>query len=316
MGGAMAQPLPVTVDDVERARERIAPHVRLTPVHPLDGVLLKLENLQLTGSFKARGAFNHVLAHGDRCAAGLITASSGNHGTAVAWVARALGLPAVVVVPEDVAEVKARAIEAAGAELIRHGRFSGERLALARELASARGLHYVPPFDDPLVIAGQGTVGLEIVRQCPDVETVYVPVSGGGLLSGVAVAVKALRPRAKVVGVEPEGADRFRRSRQAGRPVALERAQTIADGLRVLSPGALTWRISSRLVDDFVTVSDGQIVQAARRVLEEGKVVAEPSGAAAVAAALALPSPEGASVAVVSGGNADREFLRTLISPP
>ncbi len=311
----MAASLPVSLADVEAARERIVPFVRQTPLHPLgDGLLLKLENLQVTGSFKARGAFNHVLARREECAAGVITASSGNHGTAVAHVARALGLPAVVVVPEDVAAVKAQAIQAAGAELVRRGRFSQERLALARELAERRGLHYVPPFDDPLVIAGQGTAGLEIVRQRPDVEAVYVPCSGGGLLSGIAVAVKALRPRARVVGVEPQGADRFRRSRLAGRPVALEAAQTIADGLRVLSPGILTWQIAEQLVDDFVTVSDGQIVAAARRLLEEAKVVAEPSGAAAVAAALAAARQGSAVVAVVSGGNADREFLRLLIS--
>jgi threonine dehydratase len=310
-----AASLPVSVADVEAAQQRIAPYVRQTPLHPLDGgLVLKLENLQVTGSFKARGAFNHVLATRDRCAAGVVTASSGNHGAAVAHVARALGLPAVVVVPEDVAAVKAQAIEAAGAELVRRGRFSQQRLALARELSERRGLHYVPPFDDPLVIAGQGTVGLEIVRQCPDVETVYVPVSGGGLLSGIAVAVKALRPHARVVGVEPEGADRFRRSRAAGHPVALQSAHTIADGLRVLAPGVLTWQIAERLVDDFVTVSDEQIIAAARRLLEEGKVVAEPSGAASVAAALAEAPTGSVSVAVVSGGNADRQFLSLLIS--
>ncbi|MDQ7819101.1 MAG: threonine/serine dehydratase [Armatimonadota bacterium] len=306
--------LPVVLADVEAARARIAPHVRQTPLHPWNGGLaLKLENLQVTGSFKVRGAFNHVLARRNECAAGVVTASSGNHGTAVAHVARALGLPAVVVVPEDVAAVKAQAIQAAGAELVRRGRFSRERLALARELAESRGLHEVPPFDDPLVIAGQGTVGLEIVRQYPDVEVVYVPVSGGGLLSGIAVAVKALRPRARVVGVEPAGADRFRRSRAAGRPVALERAETVADGLRVLAPGTLTWQIADSLVDEFVAVSDDRIVAAARRLLEEVKVVAEPSGAASVAAALAEARPR--SVAVVSGGNADREFLRGLLAP-
>ncbi|HEU4798746.1 MAG TPA: threonine/serine dehydratase [bacterium] len=300
----------ITLDDVRRARERIAPYVRKTPLHPLPGgPLLKLENLQVTGSFKARGAFNHVLAHQEACARGIITASSGNHGLAVAYVAMTLGLRAVVVVPEDVAATKAEAITRAGAELIRWGRYSEERVPHAKELAERRGLHYVPPYDDPFIIAGQGTAGLEIVEQCPEVEVVVIPVSGGGLISGVAAAVKSLRPGVRVIGAEPAGATRFARSRRAGRPVVLEKAETIADGLRVLTPGHLTWDMTTQYVDEFRDVPDDQTLKALRRILLDGHVLAEPSGAVSVACALFGRLAGSTAVAVVSGGNVDLEVL-------
>lgn len=306
----------VTLADIQAARERIDRYVRRTPLHPLPGgLLLKLENLQVTGSFKARGAFNHVLALREQCEGGIITASSGNHGQAVAYVAQILGLRAVVVVPEDVATTKAAAITACGAELIRRGRYSEERVAHAKDLAERRGLHYVPPYDDPHVIAGQGTAGLEIVEQCPDVGTVVVPVSGGGLISGVATAVKSLRPQVRVVGAEPAGASRFARSRAAGQPVRLETAETVADGLRVLTPGRLTWVVTSQFVDEFRPVPDEQILAALRRVLLEGHVLAEPSGAAGVACALAAGLDGTRTVAVVSGGNVDPPVLRSALFP-
>ncbi len=303
----------VSLDDIYAARERIARYVVRTPLHPFpDGPLLKLESLQVTGAFKARGAFNHVLALRDRCAGGIITASSGNHGKAVAYVAKTLGLGAVVVLPEDVVAAKAQAIAAFGAEVIRFGRYSEERVAHAQDLAQRRRLHYVPPFDDPLIIAGQGTAGVEIVEQTADLRTVLVPVSGGGLISGIAAAVKALRPEARVIGVEPAGADRFAQSRAAGRPVALKKAETIADGLRVLAPGTLTWAIALRYVDEFVTVTDQEIQSAVRRLLLDGKVAVEPSGAVPVAAALRTRA-DARTVAVVSGGNADPQLLSRLL---
>ncbi len=305
----------IALDDITAARDRITPHVHRTPVHPLPGgPLLKLENLQLTGSFKVRGAFNHVLALRDRCEHGIVTASSGNHGQAVAYVARTLGLRAVVVVPETVVVAKAEAITGFGAELIRRGRYSEERVAHAKDLAGRRGLHYVPPYDDELIVAGQGTAGLEIVEQCPEVETVVVPVSGGGLISGVAVAVKSLRPHARVIGAEPVGASRFARSREAGQPVLLEKAETIADGLRVLTPGRLTWQVTSQFVDEFRSVTDAEIVAAVRRVLLDGHVLAEPSGAAGVACALSGGFTGPGAVAVVSGGNIDRAVLQQALS--
>lgn len=306
----------MSLDDIYAARERIAPHVHRTPLHPMPGgPLLKLESLQVTGSFKVRGAFNHVLALRSECARGIVTASSGNHGQAVAYVARTLGLPAVVVVPEDVVRIKAEAITAFGAELIRHGHYSEERVAFAKELAAKRGLHYVPPFDDPLIIAGQGTAGLEIVEQCQDVETVVVPISGGGLISGIATAVKGTRSAARVIGVEPEAANRFARSRAAGTPVALENAETVADGLRVLTPGRLPWDLTNRYVDEFVTVSDGEMLKTVRRLLEEAHLVVEPSGAASVAWALRMGLAGSTSVAVVSGGNIDLQVLRQVLAP-
>lgn len=306
----------VALDDIAAARERIAPYIRRTPLHPVDGgPQLKLENLQVTGSFKVRGAFNHVLARRDECAPGIITASSGNHGQAVAYVARTLGLRAVVVVPETVIPVKADAITGYGAELVKFGRYPEDRVVKAQELAAARGLHYVPPYDDPLIIAGQGTAGLEIVEDCPDVTAVLVPVSGGGLLSGIAVAVKSLRPEAVLIGAEPAGADRFRRSRQAGKPVMLERAETIADGLRALSPGRLTWEVVSQFVDEFHAVSDPAILAAMRRVLLGTHVLLEPSGATAVAAAFERGLSGPTAVAVASGGNVDLGVLTAALVP-
>ncbi len=275
------------------------------------GICLKLESLQVTGSFKPRGAFNHILRHRDRCRQGVVTASSGNHGQAVAYAARSLGLPAVVVVPEDVVAVKERSIRAWGAEVVRCGRTTADRIAAALDLAQIRGLHYVPPFDDPDVIAGQGTVGLEILTQFPAVRTVAVPCGGGGLLSGVAVAVKNLRPDVQVVAVEPEGAACFFASWKAGRRVRLNRVQTVADGLRAVEPGELTWRCASQFVDRFVTVTDVEIQRTVVRLLEVAKVVAEPSGAAAVAYCLREPS-EG-TLAVVSGGNLDPELMVRLV---
>lgn len=304
----------VTLADVQAAQARIAPYVFRTPLHPMvAGPLLKLESLQITGAFKPRGAFNHVLAQRQACAQGIVTASSGNHGQAVAYVAHVLGLHAVVVVPEDVVAVKARRIVALGAELIRHGRYSAERVALAQDLARRRGLHYVAPYDDPFVIAGQGTVGLEVVEQCPRLTAILVPVSGGGLISGVAVAVKGLRPSARVIGVEPAGADRFARSREAGAPVTLERAETVADGLRVLVPGRLTWEITQRVVDEFVAVDDEVILATQRRLLTESNILAEPSGAVSVAGALKMALTGESVVAVVSGGNAEPRLIRRLL---
>lgn len=308
------RPMPVGLADIEAARERIRPYVRTTPLHEMDGLRLKLENLQVTGSFKARGAFNYVLVHRAQCAGGIVTASSGNHGQAVAHVARTLGLRAVVVVPEDVVAAKADAITAFGGELIRHGRYSEERIAFARDLAARRRLRYVPPFDDPDIIAGQGTAGLEIVEQLPDVQAVVVPVSGGGLLSGIAAAVKSLRPQAVLIGAEPAGANRFQQSRAAGTPIVLKEARTVADGLRVLTPGRLTWEMTSRYVDRFVSATEAAILGAVRRLLLDAHVVAEPSGAVSVACVLEDRLAAPLTVAVVSGGNVDLPLLQSALS--
>ncbi|MCS7235010.1 MAG: threonine/serine dehydratase [Armatimonadota bacterium] len=298
-----------TLQDVLEAARRLEGRVLRTPLVSAWalGVCLKLESLQVTGSFKPRGAFNHILRNLDRCRRGVVTASSGNHGQAVAYAARRLGLPAVVVVPEDVVAVKEHSIRSWGAEVVRCGRTTAERIARATELAVTHGLHYVPPFDDPDVVAGQGTVGLELLNQFPKVRAVAVPCGGGGLVSGVAVVVKSLRPDVQVVAVEPEGAACFYESWRRGTRVRLDRVDTVADGLRAVEPGRLTWECASRYVDRFVTVSDVEIQQAVVRLFREGKVVAEPSGAAAVA--YCVREPQQGAVAVVSGGNLDPSLL-------
>jgi threonine dehydratase len=307
-----------TIADVRAAVDRIAGIAYRTPVHFWDaggGVLLKLESLQPIGAFKVRGAANHLRAVAGTVR-GVVTASSGNHGQAVAYVAQRLGIPAVVVVPENVNPVKARAITGYGAELVRAGKTMDERHDKANELAQERGLHMVPSFDDPLVIAGQGTCGLEIAEQCPDVSTVVVPVSGGGLISGVALALKALRPGVRVIGAEPKALPRFAASRAAGTRVTIPFADTIADGLRAQRPGTLTWEVTSRTVDDFVAVGDDAILDAVRRLCLEAHLVVEPSGAIGVAAFLSGLVPTRSALVVVSGGNLDPDLLVSLLTRP
>lgn len=304
--------------DIQEARTRIAPYTRRTPVHPWDesqGIFLKLESLQPTGSFKVRGAANHLCSVAGKVP-GVVTASSGNHGQAVAQVAARLGIPAVVVVPETVPHVKARAITGYGAELVLYGTTMSERYEMAHRLAEERGFHMVPSFDDFMVIAGQGTCGLEILEQVPDLAAVVVPASGGGLLSGVALAVKALRPQAKVIGVEPLNVARFAASRAAGKRVSVPSVDTIADGLRGQEPGELTWEVARRLVDEFVAVDDAAILEAVRRLCVEAHLVVEPSGAVSVAALLAGLVKHRPAVAVVSGGNLDPALLAGLLTRP
>lgn len=304
------------IADIQDAVARIAPYARRTPVHPWDergGILLKLESLQTTGSFKVRGAANHLCTVAGRVP-GVVTASSGNHGQAVAYVAARLGIPAVVVVPETVPQVKANAVTGYGAELVRCGTTMPERYEMAARLAQERGLHMVPSFDDTLVIAGQGTCGLEILEQVPDLAAVAVPASGGGLLSGVALAIKALRPQARIVGVEPLNVARFAASRAAGKRVSVPSVDTVADGLRGQKPGELTWEAACRAVDEFVAVDDAAILDAVRRLCVEAHLVVEPSGAVSVAALLAGLVKHRPAVAVVSGGNLDPALLAGLLT--
>ncbi len=309
----MTQP---SVADVRAAAQRIAPDVRRVPLHPWDDgrIFLKLENLQPTGSFKVRGAANHlraVVAASGRVR-GVITASSGNHGQAVAYVAQRLGIPAVVVVPETVNPLKAARIVGFGAELIRCGTTMRDRAVLANSLAQERGLHFVPSFDDPFVIAGQGTCGLELADQAPSLAAVVVPAGGGGLISGVALTLKALRPKMKVIGVEPSALPRFAASRAAGSRVEVPFRDTIADGLRGQTPGALTWDVTSQTVDEFVAVDDAATLDAVRRLFLDGHLVVEPSGAVAVAAVLSGLVRDRPVAAVISGGNLDPALLSTL----
>ena len=236
-------------------------------------------------------------------AAGVITYSSGNHGQAVALVARSLGISAVIVMPETAARVKVDGVRHFGAEVMFAGTTSGDRKARAEEVAAARGLTIVPPFDHPWIIAGAGTVGLEILEQCPQATTVFVPMGGGGQISGVSAAVKGMRASVRVVGVEPAGAARMSASLAAQHPITLEQSSSIADGLLTLRPGDLTFAHVQAHVDEVVTVDDAEMIAAVKWLFHEAHVVAEPSGAAATAAALRAGSP--GAVAVVSGGNVD-----------
>lgn len=304
--------------DIRDAVGRVAPYTRRTPVHPWDerqGIFMKLESLQPTGSFKVRGAANHLSTIAGKVS-GVVTASSGNHGQAIAYVAARLSIPAVVVVPETVPQVKASAITGYGAELVRCGTTMPERYEMAMRLAQERGLHMVPSFDDTLVIAGQGTCGLEILEQMPDLAAVAAPTSGGGLLSGVALAIKALRPQVRVVGVEPLNVARFAASRAAGKRVSVPSVDTIADGLRGQKPGELTWEATCRAVDEFVAVDDTAILDAVRRLCLEAHLAVEPSGAISVAAMLAGLVRDRPAVAVVSGGNLDPALLASLLTRP
>lgn len=292
-----------------------------TPLLPWDeGVWLKPESLQPVGAFKMRGAtFRLSTMTDEQRAAGVITYSSGNHAQAVARAARLQGVHAVIVMPEDAPALKVERVQADGAELILAAPGNDARRALAEQLAVERGLTLVPPYDDPEIIAGQGTCGLEIAEDLPDVGDVLVPVSGGGLISGIAVAIKALVPTARVIGVEPEDAADARESMAAGeiRTWPTERThQTIADGLRVNRVGDLPWEHIQALVDDIVTVSDQAMRDAIRQLALRARLVVEPSGAASMAAHLtgaAGPAP-GSRVIVLSGGNIDPQMYRSILS--
>lgn len=338
----------VGLDEIRAAAERIRPAARRTPLldaplvapgaSPPGGVpageperiWLKCECLQHAGAFKLRGAFHFVagLTPGER-ARGVLTYSSGNHAQAVAWVARAHGIPSTVVMPVDAPRVKLEGTIRLGARVEQVGTTTLERKARAEEIAAAEGTVIVPPFDHPAIIAGQGTAGLELHEQLGEerlrrrgaeppvgpLGLVLVPIGGGGLVSGVAAAVRALAPGARVVGVEPEGAPKMRRSLDAGHPVTLERIDTVADGLKPVRPGDLTFAHVRALVDDVVLVDDEAIRAAVVWCHRRGLVV-EPSGAATVAALLsgrAAAPADAETCAVLSGGNVDPALLVTWL---
>ena len=304
----------VTLDAIRQAAERIGGIARVTPLVDASATagrpfFLKCENLQPSGAFKIRGAFNMVaqLSPAER-AAGVITYSSGNHGQAMALAARTLGAPAVVVMPTTAPQIKVDGAKALGAEVIFAGTTSSDRRARAEAEAAARGLTMVPPFDHEWIIAGQGTAGLEILHQLPNVAAVLVPIGGGGLIAGVAAAIKLSDPNVLVIGVEPRGAAAMKDSVNAGHPVTLAKTETIADGLMPVRPGDLTFAHVQKFVDRVITVDDPDIAKAVLWIFANAKVVAEPSGAATTAAVLsgaldAAIKVSGPIVAVVSGGN-------------
>ncbi|MGA9966451.1 MAG: threonine/serine dehydratase [Terriglobales bacterium] len=280
---------------------------------------LKPENLQPIGAFKLRGAYNKIASLSpEERGRGVITYSSGNHGQGVAYAARALGAKAVVVMPNNASAIKREAAASMGAEIVLVGPSSLERQAKAEELAAQHGYVIVPPFNDEKIIAGQGTMGLEILEDLPEVETVLVPVGGGGMISGVATAIKLSKPGAKVIGVEPELAADAQASLRSGKIVqssAQQTSQTIADGLRTQSIGAINFEHIKRYVDDILTVSELEIRQATQWLATNPKTVAEPSGAVAVAGFLfhqdQLPRTT-INVAIISGGNIDPQMLQEI----
>lgn len=304
----------VTLDDIRAAAARIKAIVRRTPVLEAGELFLKCENLQVTGAFKIRGAANMVaLLSPQHRAAGVITYSSGNHGRALAHAAARHGVPAVVVMPETAPAVKVDAIRRLGGEVIIAGRTSADRKVRADAESAARGLTMVPPFDHPWIIAGAGTTGLEILEQCPQAATVFIPMGGGGQISGVSAAIKQMRSGVRIVGVEPSGAARMTASLAAGQPVTLDETFSIADGLLTLRPGDLTLAHVQQYVDEVVTVDDTAIADAVRWLFHEAHLVAEPSGAATVAAALQAGGRGAHAVAIVSGGNVDgADFARYI----
>ena len=306
----------VSLDDIRAAAGRIQGIARRTPVLEVDGLALKCENLQPMGAFKIRGACNMIAQLTPEArAAGVITYSSGNHGQAVALVARQFGIPAVVVMPNTAPRIKVERVRRYGAEVIQVGPTSLDRKARAEAEVASRGLTMVPPFDHPWIVAGAGTVGLELLEQYPEVTTVYVPVGGGGLASGVSAAIKGMRTAVRIVGVEPEGAPKMTRSLAAGAPVTLDKTSSIADGLLPVRPGDLTFAHVQRFVDEVVTVGDGEIAAAVRWLFEEARIVAEPSGAVTVAAALrAGRRADERPLAVISGGNVGAEDFANYLT--
>ncbi len=314
----------VTLDEVRDAAEVVAGTVVRTPLLAAPDlaersgaaeVRLKCENLQRVGAFKARGAYHYVRALPDEAVErGVITYSSGNHAQAVALAAKLLFMRAVVVMPVTAPRVKVDGARGLGAEVVFEGTTSLERKARAEAIAADEGLAMVPPFDDPRIIAGQGTVGLEIVEDWPEVDAVLVPIGGGGLASGVAVALRALRPEARIYGVEPVGGASMKAALDAGGPVTLDRTASIADGLLPVRTGDLTYRHVAELADGVLLVEDDAIREAARWLLRDRHLVVEYSGAATVAALMARPPElEGRRVAaILSGGNLDPSLLAEL----
>lgn len=314
----------VPISEIRAAAGRLAGVAVRTPLLPWglpgeegDGeVRLKAESLQHSGSFKLRGAYNYVSALPDKeVEAGLITYSSGNHAQAMALAARLRGVPATVVMPTTAPAVKSEGARRLGARIVFEGTTSLERKARAEEIQASEGLHMVPPFDHPAIIAGQGTTALEAVEDWGRIDTWVVPIGGGGLASGCGVVLRTLCPEARIIGVEPEGAAAMRASLAAGEPVTLDRIDTIADGLAPTRPGDLTFRHVSSLFDDVVTVPDTAIREATGLLLHRRKLVVEFSGAAALAALrTGRVATEGRRVvAVLSGGNLDPALLAELL---
>lgn len=313
----------VSLNDVKKAHKEIGDSIHKTPILTSSllnercgiQVHLKAEHLQKTGSFKIRGATNAVKQAMAEGASFITAASSGNHGQAVAYIAGQLGIRAVIVVPEDANRVKVEAIRAYQAEVEYCGLTSADRIPRAKQLAEDNYGVYIPPYDHPAIIAGQGTIAIEILEQVPDVDVIVVPVGGGGLIGGILCAVKALKPEVRVIGVEPETANDTFLSLQKGEITAISGTSTIADGLRTSQPGDLTFPILREHLDELVLVSEVEIKEAFQFLLERTKQLIEPSGATALAAVMAGKAGkvnEKAAV-VLSGGNVDLYQISNIL---
>ncbi|MGW7606775.1 threonine ammonia-lyase [Streptomyces sp. NPDC054766] len=313
----------VTLDDVRGAQKMLTGVARVTAMEgsrylsQLVGapVQFKCENLQRTGSFKLRGAYVRIagLLPEER-AAGVVAASAGNHAQGVALASSLLGVRSTVFMPTGAPLPKVAATRDYGAEVRLHGQVVDETLAAAQEYARRTGAVFIHPFDHPDIIAGQGTVGLEILEQCPEVRTIVLGIGGGGLAAGVALAVKSLRPDVRIIGVQAEGAAAYPPSLAAGRPVSIENPATMADGIKVGRPGDVPFRLVEELVDEVRTVSENNLSSALLLCLERAKLVVEPAGASSVAALLRAPgSFEGPVVALLSGGNVDPLLMQRIL---
>ena len=315
----------LTIDLIREAAARIDGHIHHTPVITSRSfneragceVFFKCENLQRAGAFKIRGATNRILSlSGDEKRRGVAAFSSGNHAQAVALASREAGVSAVIAMPDDAPKAKVTATRAYGAEIVFYDRQNQDREAVAVEIAQRDGRVLVPPYDDYLILAGQGTCGLEFLEEVPDLDCLLAPCSGGGLFAGVSVAAKGLNPKVRCFPVEPDTADDTRQSFLKGERVAIPPPPTIADGLRVQSPGTLTFPVLQKTAEDVLTVSDDEIVETIKFFLFRMKLLVEPSGAAAAAAVLTRKLPAGAKRVgvVISGGNIDSELLSQLLS--
>jgi threo-3-hydroxy-L-aspartate ammonia-lyase len=315
----------IELEDVQRAAQRLAGVAHRTPVltsRTLDErtgawVHVKAESFQRGGAFKFRGAYNKISSlDEDALRRGVLAYSSGNHAQAVAIAAALLGAQATIVMPEDAPAAKLDATRGYGADVVSYDRWAESREEIGAQLAAERGLELVKPYDDPLIMAGQGTVALELLEQAPGLDLVLVPVSGGGLIAGCATAAKALRPGIRVIGVEPQAGDDTRRSLADGERVHIDVPHTIADGLQATEPGELTFEVNRQLVDEVVTVTDEEIVAAMVFLFDRLKLVTEPSGAVGVAALLSGKlNADGASVGVVvSGGNVGASRFAELVT--
>jgi threonine dehydratase len=313
----------ITLSDLEAAARVLAPVAVRTPLLPADAVTdlvggqvwIKPEMLQRGGAFKFRGAYNFLtrMDPAER-ARGVVAPSSGNHAQAVALAAKLYGVPATVVMPTTVTPAKRSGAERLGARVVLAGKTTAERMTRAEELVRDEGSTLVPPYDHPMIIAGQGTVGLEIAADLPNVDAVLVPVGGGGLSAGLSTAIKLMLPNARVIGVEPTGAPKLSRARTAGRPVRLDHSGGLADGLLATQIGDLTFAHHQRYIDDVISVDDDALRGAMRLLLDRLKLVVEPSGAITVAALLEKKFvPRGPTVAVLSGGNIEWGGLRDLL---